>query len=193
MTTLLLARHGETDWNRDSRFQGQADPPLNERGRAQAAELAELVAGDAVGAVYSSPLRRAYETAEIVAARLRLPVVPLEGLREIDVGEWQGLTRSEVERRYPEAFARWLEFDTGWQEGESYEALGERVLAALRRIAEAHPGDRVVAVTHGGPLRAVFAAAAGVSYGELRRRMRAVANCGVAGFELRDGVLRALE
>jgi broad specificity phosphatase PhoE len=193
MTTILFARHGETDWNRERRFQGHADPPLNDRGREQAAELAGLLAGDGIRAVYSSPLRRALETAEIVADRLELPVVSVEALREINVGEWQALTREEVQARYPEAFARWLDFETGWTLGESYEELGARVLAAVRLIADAHPGERVLLVTHGGPLRAMYAAAAGAPHAEVRRRMRAMVNCGVARFELRDGALRALD
>jgi probable phosphoglycerate mutase len=191
MTTFLLVRHGETDWNRDNRFQGHADPPLNERGRAQAGELAERLAGEGVDAVYSSPLRRALETAEILAARLGLDVTAAEGLREIDVGEWQGLTRDEVARRYPDAFARWLALEPGWDHGETYEQLGRRVLAAIRDIAERHPGERVVVVTHGGPLRAVFAETAGVSYAELRRRVWSAPNCSVERFEVLDGTVRA--
>jgi broad specificity phosphatase PhoE len=193
VTTIVLARHGETDWNRDNRFQGHADPPLNERGREQAAALAELLAGDGIRAVYSSPLLRALETAEIVGGRLGLPVTPVEALREIDVGEWQGLAREEVARRYPEAFARWLAFSTGWEQGESYEELGERVLAGLRGIAAAHPRERVLVVSHGGPCRTILAAAAGVSHAELRRRMRAMANCGVARLAVRDGVVRGVD
>jgi broad specificity phosphatase PhoE len=84
VTTILLARHGETDWNRDGRFQGWADPPLNETGRAQARALAEQLRGTPFDAVYASDLRRAHETAEIVAAPHGVPVLADEGLREID-------------------------------------------------------------------------------------------------------------
>ncbi len=117
MTELVLVRHGETDWNAEHRFQGHADPPLNDRGRAQAHALADELRGTPFDAAYTSPLRRAAETAEILAVELQLPVRPVEALREIDVGEWQGLTRAEVRERYPDGFARWLDFGSGWQSG----------------------------------------------------------------------------
>src|SRR5688572_10410020 len=106
-TRILVARHGETDWNRLGSWQGQADPPLNDDGRRQAAALAEKLAGDRIAAVYSSDLRRASETAEALGTRLGVEVVLDRGLREIDVGSWSGLTRDEVETRFPEGFARW--------------------------------------------------------------------------------------
>src|SRR5204862_6778501 len=97
VTTLILARHGETDWNRDGRFQGHADPPLNDRGREQARALASELAGDVLDAVYTSDLLRAHETAQIVAATKGLSVVVDPDLRERDVGEWSGLTLPEIE------------------------------------------------------------------------------------------------
>ena len=126
MTTLLLARHGETDWNREQRFQGHADPPLNQTGRAQAVDLAVALAGEPLAAVYSSPLRRALETAEIVAAAHGQEPVTVDALLEVDVGSWQGLTRAEIEERYPDQFARWLDHvdGFGFEDGESYEQLG---------------------------------------------------------------------
>ena len=105
MTTLLLARHGETEWNREGRWQGWADPPLNETGREQARALREQLRETPFDAVYSSDLRRAHETAEIVAAPHGVPVIADEGLREIDVGSWSGLTRAEQEARFPGASA----------------------------------------------------------------------------------------
>jgi 2,3-bisphosphoglycerate-dependent phosphoglycerate mutase len=147
VTTLLLARHGETEWNREERFQGHANPPLNETGRAQAAALAEELADEPIGAVYSSDLRRASETAEIVGARLGLPVEEDAGLREIDVGSWQGLTRAQIDGR-------------PW-DGETYERHAERVTRALQAIADRHPGGRVLVVSHGGTLRRVQQAVLG--------------------------------
>src|SRR5947208_8271356 len=122
MTTLLLARHGETDWNREGRWQGWADPPLNEAGRSQAHELAEQLRHVSFDAVYSSDLRRAHETAEIVAAPHGVPVVPDEGLREIDIGPWSGLTRAVIEERYPSGER---------PGGETREEHAARVLAAV--------------------------------------------------------------
>jgi broad specificity phosphatase PhoE len=187
VTEILLARHGETDWNRDSRFQGHADPPLNELGRQQAAALAEALTHEQLAAVYSSPLRRALETAQVVAGRHGLEAVPVEGLREVDVGSWQALTRDEVERRFPVQFRRWLDHGRGWDDGETYEEMGERVLAALEELVARHEGERILAVTHGGPIRAALARAEGVSHSEARRSGPVLGNCFVARFEVGDG------
>ena len=193
MTTLILARHGETDWNRENRFQGHADPPLNALGRQQSGELAEALAGDEIVRVYTSPLRRARETAEIVAARLTLEVEPVEGLREIDVGAWSGLTRTEVEQRFPQAYARWVDrAPHGFEDGETYDELAARVIPALRKLAERHPSDAVLVVTHGGPSRVMQAHAAGIDYAEARRRETVLANCAVCRFAVEDGNFRRL-
>lgn len=141
MTTLLLVRHGETDWNAERRWQGHTDVPLNERGRKQARALAEQIAAEPVDAVYSSDLRRARDTAAAVADRLGLPVTVDPDLREIDVGSREGLTGDEVG-------------DRAW-DGEPHAAHGERVLRAIGRIAAAHPTGRVLVVAHGGCLRRV--------------------------------------
>ena len=147
MTTVLLVRHGETDWNREHRWQGWADVPLNGLGREQAAELAARLRGVALDAVYSSDLRRARETAELVAAEHGLPVIPDAGLREIDVGSWSGLTRPGIEERY----------GGGWPaDAETSEAHAARVRAAAAEILRAHPAGTVLLVTHGGTIRALL-------------------------------------
>ena len=159
-TRILLARHGETEWNRLGRWQGHADPPLNDVGRSQAAALAVQLEGDGIAAVYSSDLRRASETARIVADRLELDVTEDRALREIDVGAWSGLTRDEVRERYPDGFARWLAGEIG-HDGETREELAERVVGAVERIAASHHGQHVLVVTHGGAIRALRRHAAG--------------------------------
>jgi broad specificity phosphatase PhoE len=192
VTTILLARHGETDWNREGRFQGHADPPLNRIGRAQAVDLSVALMAEELAAVYSSPLRRALETAEVVAASHGLEPVPVDGLREVDVGSWSGLTRAEVEERFPEQFARWLEYGQGWEDGETYEEMGRRAVAALLGLAAAHEGERVLAVTHGGPIRAAFAFADGTTHPEARRLGPRIGNTFVAELAVADGALRRL-
>jgi broad specificity phosphatase PhoE len=181
-TRLLLARHGETEWNRTGRFQGHADPPLSEIGRAQAAALAESLADDGIRAVYTSDLLRASETARVVATRLGLRVVEDAGLREIDVGSWSGLTRDEIAARDPEGFERWLRGEVG-HDGETRDQLTERVVAAVERIAHSHAGATVLVVTHGGAIRALRRHAAG-DPGEV------LENCATVGVALVDGVLR---
>lgn len=193
MTEIILARHGETDWNRETRFQGHADPPLNDLGRQQAAELAEALAGEELAAVYSSPLRRALETAQVIAAEHGLDAVPVEALREVDVGSWQGLTRDEIEQRFPEQFHRWLDYGQGWEDGETYEEMGKRAIAALKELAASNDGNRIVAMTHGGPIRAALARAAGISHTEARRHGPMIGNCFVARLAVRDGDFRRLD
>jgi broad specificity phosphatase PhoE len=149
VTTLLLVRHGETDWNAEGRLQGHTDRPLNDYGRRQAAELAERLADEGADAIYASDLVRARDTAEIIGARLGLPVVIDADLREKNWGNWEGLTGDERVR---------VEFV-----GESTEEHRERVLRAVHRITGRHPGQRVVVVTHGGSLRRIQAALNGVA------------------------------
>jgi broad specificity phosphatase PhoE len=186
VATILLVRHGETDWNRERRWQGHAERPLNETGRTQARELAERLAEDPPEAIVSSDLGRARETAEIVGARLGLPVELDPRLREVDVGEWSGLTMAEIEVRYPEAMRRRLQGGTGWEEGETYEEMGARVLAALHEIASRHTG-RVLVVTHGGAMRAVWTAA-----GEAPDERPHFGNCHVHSLLAEGGFLRRL-
>src|SRR5262249_22318433 len=145
VTTLLLARHGETDWNRDGRWQGWADPPLNETGRSQARALAEQLRTIPFHAGYSGDRRRALGTAGIVAGSHAVTVGADPGLREIDIGSWSGLTRPEIDERFGGELV----------DGESRAAHQERVLAAVERIARAHPGERILIVTHGGTMRAL--------------------------------------
>ena len=186
MATLLLARHGETDWNRTHRWQGFTGPPLNETGRRQAEELAAKV--DDLDAIYSSDSERARETARIVAARLGLSVTEDPRLREVNFGEWEGLTRQEINERYSGAFSRWdaceLAEPTG---GESDAAMAERVLQALSEIADRHAHDRVLVVTSGGPIRAVQAHASGIEQAVARRHFRRVDNCALLDLVIRDG------
>jgi broad specificity phosphatase PhoE len=192
MTTLLLARHGQSDWNDEHRWQGHADRPLTEKGRAQAVALAERLAHIDLAAVYSSDLRRARETAGAVAARQGLRVETTPDLREVDVGSWSGLTREEAQERFPEAYQRWLNGGTGWDDGENYAAMSRRVLAAVRRIAAAREGEQVLVVSHGGPLRAIHAAALGLDV-EAYRRIRPVEpNARLSAVCMEDGALTEL-
>jgi len=173
VTALLLVRHGETDWNAEGRLQGQTDRPLSDYGRRQARELAEELADEGLEAIYSSDLARAHETAEIVGERLGLAVVLDPDLREKDWGSWEGLTSVERDR---------VEFV-----GESTEAHQERMLQALRRISDRHPGDgRVLVVTHGGSMRRVQTAALGLA-------LPVVENCGCWLCACENGSFRALD
>jgi broad specificity phosphatase PhoE len=188
-TTIVLVRHGETDWNREHRFQGHADPPLNDAGRAQALALADELRAEHVDVAYTSPLRRAYETSVILAAHLGLEPIVDEALKEVDVGSWSGLTRDEVALRFPDGYARWLDYGHGWKDGETYEDLGQRVVAGLVTIAARHPDSRILAVTHGGPIRSALGAADGIGFEDARRSINVVGNCAVVRLAARDGRL----
>jgi broad specificity phosphatase PhoE len=192
VTTILLARHGESDWNRSQRWQGFADRPLTELGRRQAAELGERLEPTDVDAVYSSDLQRARETAEIVARMKGLTVETTPDLREVDVGSWSGLNRADAEARFPEAYGRWLQGGEGWDDGETYEQMGERVLAAIHRITKAHDGGRVLVVAHGGSIRAVHAAALGLDIHSYRRIQRVEPNATLSAVCVEDGRLTEL-
>lgn len=178
MTELILVRHGETDWNRDGRFQGHADPPLNRAGRRQALALAEELEGLELDVVYTSDLRRAAETAEIIASQRRIPLHRDPGLREVDVGSWSGLTRAEIDERFPGADRH---------DGESRDAHRDRVLQAVTAIAERHPGRRILIVSHGGSLRAVLSHARG------DESVPPLENCSLYRIGFRDGVLRGID
>jgi probable phosphoglycerate mutase len=156
---IVLVRHGQTDYNREGRWQGSgADVPLNDAGRAEAARvaaaLAERFAGR-VAAVYTSDLERARETAAILAARLGLEVIDEPALRELSHGRWEGLTHAEVLERWPDEHAAYQAspYDVRRGGGDSYRDLERRLWPALEAIAERHRGERVVAVSHGGPIR----------------------------------------
>lgn len=188
MTVLLLARHGATNWTREKRWQGHADPPLNQRGRKQARALARNLAGVHLEAIYSSDLRRASQTAAIVADARGVDVRLDPELRENDFGDWTGLRRDEVERRFPEAALRRKRGLKGWSGGESYEEMADRVVRAVSRIAAAHREEEVLVVTHNGPIRAIHAHALGVPYPEYRRTAKSIKKATVSAVSLEDGV-----
>jgi broad specificity phosphatase PhoE len=169
VTIILLARHGQSDWNATRRWQGHADRPLTAKGREQSLALAERLAHIELDGVYSSDLRRAADTARVVAEAQGLALVELPALREVDVGSWSGLTREGAEQRFPEGFSRWRDGFPGWDDGEGYDEMAQRVIGAVIEIALAHEDGRALVVSHGGPIRAIHAAALGLDVHEYRR------------------------
>jgi len=150
-TTIVLVRHGQTAWNREVRFRGQANPPLDDVGREQAAATARYVAKRwPVEAVYASPMARAMQTAEMIAEAHELVAEPFQGLLDIDFGEWQGHSPAEVKRRYPELLSAWFETPHTVEipGGESLDVVRRRAVAGLDTIAERHPGQTVAMVGH---------------------------------------------
>jgi alpha-ribazole phosphatase len=158
MSRLILIRHGETDWNVDGRWQGHADIPLNERGRAQAERIAQSLSGVEFAAIYSSDLARARQTAEVLSQVVRLPVQTDARLREIDQGAWQGLKLVEIEAQYAEAFHRRRQspLTVAPPGGETVMQVRTRVLAAIQDILSAHPCQTVAVVSHGFALALIL-------------------------------------
>jgi broad specificity phosphatase PhoE len=192
VTTLLLVRHGETDWNRDGRWQGHSDTHLNDVGREQALRVAGELHG--VDVVYSSDLARARETAEIIVGALGLDVRFDPRLRERSFGAWEGLTAPEIEADFHEAHARWLAGDgAGADDAEPFAAFGARVTDFLEETLERHPDETVLLVAHGGSIRVIHALASGLDYVRDHRSIPGVPNCVVARYAARDGRLAPIE
>jgi alpha-ribazole phosphatase len=164
MTELWLVRHGQTDWNVEGRYNGQEDTPLNEVGVRQAEETAGKLAGESFTAVYASDLQRAYRTAEIITARLGLPIQTDTRLREIHQGEFQGMLVTEISERYAVVMQQWHANPATAHApgGESVTQVAARLAAAADDIARAHPGERVLVVSHGMALATLIARARGI-------------------------------
>lgn len=151
MTSLYLVRHGETDWNRAKRIQGSTDIPLNDTGRAQARTTGALLATRPWDRIVSSPLSRALETAQIIADTVGIgDPEPLDSIVERHYGEAEGLDHGQLSARFPG--------DTPVPGRETREAVAERVVPALVTLAELHPGEAILIVSHGGVIRALLTA-----------------------------------
>ncbi|MBI5718138.1 MAG: histidine phosphatase family protein [Burkholderiales bacterium] len=164
-TRLVVVRHGETAWNASQRLQGQLDEPLNERGRWQAERLGAALRGEGLTRIYSSDLVRARATAEAVALATGLAEVRTEAaLRERSFGSFEGLTRGEIEQRWPDDLRRWRAREPGFGPGggESPEDFFARCVPCAAAIAARHPGETVALVAHGGVLDCLYRAATGV-------------------------------
>jgi broad specificity phosphatase PhoE len=155
---LWLVRHGESTWNSDRRFQGGLDAPLSPRGRRQAQALAAGLAPVRFDALYTSPLGRARDTARACGAVLGLEPVAVDDLREIGLGDWEGLTIETVQARDGDRYEGWLREPLAHcpRGGESATALADRVRGAVGRLATRHPDGRVLVVSHGGAIASVL-------------------------------------
>ncbi|MFM2058659.1 MAG: hypothetical protein RLY71_3044 [Pseudomonadota bacterium] len=164
-TDLILIRHGETDWNRAHRFQGQLDVPLNALGLTQAERLAERLADTPIDLLVCSDLQRARSTAAPLAQRRGLAALPDSAWREQAFGVLEGLTVPTIRAEHPELWAQWIRHvaDYALPGGESTRQFHTRALAALHALAAAHPGRQIVVVTHGGVLDMVWRSLHGLS------------------------------
>jgi broad specificity phosphatase PhoE len=170
---LILIRHGQTEWNATSRWQGQADPPLNAVGHEQAQHTAQELSGQKIDVLISSDLKRARETAEIIAATLSLEVRFEPRLREINLGDWQGLYSTEIRARWPQEVEAWHDSPLSVRppHGETIAELADRVLKAVEDIAQHYPQQRVGIVAHELPIAVITTHAAGIPLAELRQHI----------------------
>jgi broad specificity phosphatase PhoE len=172
-TRLYLVRHGATQLTAEDRFSGSTGVDLSDEGRRQARCLAKRIADDGISAVYCSPLGRTVETATILARPHRLEPIRRDGLREISHGRWEGLTRREVEERYPDEYAAWEAdpFTFAPLDGESGLGVLARALPVVREIVVRHPEQKVLVVSHKATLRLIISSLLGFDARGYRDRL----------------------
>jgi len=196
MTRIILVRHGQTEWNIESgageRFRGRVDLPLDDTGLAQAHALAERLANRLIVAVYSSPLKRAVETARPIAQQLSLPVQPLPAVIDINYGDWQGLSSAEVAKVYPDLYRRWLEKPhlVKFPNGESLRQVRLRGMATLKEVAARHEGRIVLLVAHQVVNKVLVCAMLGLDNSHFWRIRQD--NGSINVFEHQDGIFAAV-
>jgi 2,3-bisphosphoglycerate-dependent phosphoglycerate mutase len=192
MTDLILLRHGETDWNRELRFQGHVDVGLNDIGLEQARRLARRLAGEIAHRLYASDLLRAQQTAQPVSGLMSLPTVSDAALREQSFGAVDGMSVDDIKAQHPQAWEGWLRFheDYCMPEGESTRQFHARVMDAVHRLIAAHPAQTLVVVTHGGVLDMIYRTAR--SLGLNGPRQSDIPNAGLNRVRVHDGRIEIL-
>jgi broad specificity phosphatase PhoE len=189
MTRIILIRHGQTEWNRQDLIRGQVDVPLDDTGLAQAAATAARIAAEwQPAALYSSPLRRAVQTAQLIADRLGLEVRTVSGFNDMNFGQWQGLSYSEVRQRWPEVSQAWLTAPqtVTFPNGESLGRVRQRGVSALQQVIEQHPNQDAVIVGHTVLNRVLLCAVLGLDDSHHWRIGQDT--CAVNTIEWREGV-----
>jgi broad specificity phosphatase PhoE len=183
---LFAIRHGATDWSRERRFSGSRDIPLSAEGRLQCAALAQTLAPLSIAVLYASPLVRARESAQAIATAQGIDVTLEPGFREMSFGDWEGLTRDEVARRFPEDYATWRTAPERFARpgSEPLSAVAERVMRGLDELRATHRGETVVLVTHAVVTRLIVLAALGL--GPERLWSIEASPAGISEIEYRD-------
>ena len=164
MLHLMLVRHGETEWNVQRRYQGQSDVPLSEIGNQQAESIAGRLAGQEIDAIYASDLKRAWQTAQVIAAQIGLDVISEPRLRELKFGILEGLTFEEAEEKYPEMITAWLDdFNNTPERAETIDMFNARIVSLLDDLKVKHDEQVVLLVGHGGSLSEILRVVLGLS------------------------------
>ncbi len=183
---LLLVRHAETDWNRERRYQGWTDTPLSPAGRVQAEAAGRFLTSQPLAAVWSSPLRRALDTAAAIAGPQGLAVNVSPAFKEMRFGDWEGLRVAEVSERFPEEYQAWRDTPqlVARPGGETLEDVRRRALGGLVELREAYDGKTVCLVAHGVTARVLILDALGL--GLERLWSIEVSPTGISELEFRD-------
>lgn len=174
MTELILIRHGETAWNAEKRMQGHLDIALNAQGLRQAAALGRALRDQSIGAIISSDLQRAMQTAQAIALPRGIPIATDAGLRERCFGVFEGLLYADLERSHPAAYHAWrsrelgTRYPPGVNQAETLQEFSDRVLGTIDRLAGASAHPTLAVVTHGGVLECIYRAATGTSLRQAR-------------------------
>jgi len=161
MTKVILVRHGQTLWNVDMKYQGHCDIALTQAGIEQAGLVANRLADEDVAAVYASDLNRALTTAQCIADKHSLSVTTIPEVKEINFGEWEGLTYEGINSQWADSMAKLFTFpdEVIIPGGETFQAVKERATAAIAQLVEKHPDQTIVVVSHGGTIRTLLCAA----------------------------------
>lgn len=191
---LILIRHGETDWNKQSRYLGNTDLPLNEKGLQQVAEIASLLKTFQPNVLYSSDLIRANQTARLIEKIFSLPLHTDKRLREINFGLWEGKTYAELSDKERVLSANWFNDPNSITipGGESWQKFQSRVLAFLQEIIPQHRNEKVIVVSHGGPIKIIIAHFLGVSGSKISHLQISPASINVVDIYDQKGFLKLL-
>jgi len=186
LTRLYLIRHGETEWNRMAKTQGRMDIDLSSEGYAQAERLADRLQQDGINAIYSSDLKRAYNTASVLADRLNIRVNLSVHLREMDFGCWEGMDFESIRREYSDIHSLWISSPNKAKipEGEELIKVQSRATGMIRGILNLHKGERIALVSHGVTLKCMIFGLLGIDLGNLSKIR--LDNCSISVIEYKD-------
>ena len=187
MVTIILIRHGETDWNREQVFRGKIDVPLNEVGLSQARGVKKALEGVAIDVIYASPLSRALDTARVLAEGRKLEIRTDEGFSDVDFGSWQGLSHQKVKEQFPDLYATWVTDPqlVMFPRGETLLKVQKRSMAALDRAIESSTGKTIAVVSHRVVNKVILCAVLGL---ELSRFWHVKQDtCAINRFEFNNG------
>lgn len=167
---VYLIRHGEVAWNRANSYVGRTDLALNETGRKQALSLAEFLLTKQISKIYASDLSRAMETAQIVGDKVGLSVQPLQELREVNYGDWEGLSEEAIAEKYPDIFPEWRRraAEVRIPGGETFQEVKDRAFPAFQKIAASHSDESIVVVAHKSVNRVLLCSLLGVDVNRYR-------------------------